>query len=206
MTPSAIRLVSQLRHEFYSLFATAMDAPVHVMTGNSYASNLATASWLDRQQRLNYLYLYAHTAPDELVPERPLVLRVSVNKGAGIGAVSKRGKGCKGMNQSWTFELTALPEEVLDFLPWIVSLIKSYDNSSASVVSEPPHPLDFKISNALLFHNVQTHSAGNCLAKPVMPLPEQTAPYALSSRSNKPGIASRTLSTKTRKQERHHRF
>lgn len=173
MTPSAIRLVSQIRQEFYSLFAAVMETPVHVMGGNSYASNLATASWLDRRQLLNYVYVYAHTAPDELVPERPLVLRVSINKGAGIGAISKRGKGCKGLNQSWSFELTALPEEVLDFLPWIVNLIKSYDNSSASVVSEPPHPVNFKSSTALLFHNAQTHSAGSSLSKPMASLQEQ---------------------------------
>lgn len=208
MTPSAIRLVSQLRHEFYSLFAAAMDVPVHVMTGNSYASNLATASWLDRQQRLNYVYVYAHTAPDELVPERPLVLRVAINKGAGIGAISKRGKGCKGMNQSWSFELTVLPEEVIDFLPWIVNLIESYDNSSASVVSEPPHPLDFKISNALLFHNVQTHSAGNSLARPIPSLPEHAAPYVLAAKSmDKHGKVSRTaFPSRDRKPGRNHGF
>lgn len=173
MTPSAIRLVSQLRQEFYSLFAAVMEAPVHVMSGNSYGSSLATASWLDRQQQLNYVYVYAHTAPDELVPERPLVLRIAINKGAGIDITSKRGKGCKGLNQSWSFELTVLPEEVIDFLPWIVSLIKSYDNSSASIVSEPPHPLNFTISNASLFHDAQTHSAGSSLSKSRASLQEQ---------------------------------
>lgn len=165
MTPSAIRLVSQLRREFYSHFATAMQIPVHVTTGNSYASNLATASWLDRQQYLNYVYVYAHTAPDDLVPERPLILRVSINRGAGVGILSRREKGCRGFNQNCYFELTVLPEEVLDFLPWIVNLVQSYDGNSASPISEPPHPFDSRLADALLFHNAQTHKAGNRMAQ-----------------------------------------
>lgn len=149
MTPEAIRLVSQLRHEFYSLFAAAMNAPVNISNGNSYTSNLAMVSWVDSRQRLNYVRVYAHTAPDELVRERPLILRIAVNKGAGILTMTKREKGCQGLNQSWNFELTLLPEEILDFLPWIVSLTKSYDNGSASFIPEPPYPLEFKASNAL---------------------------------------------------------
>jgi hypothetical protein len=175
MTPAAIRLVSQLRQAFYTGFAAAMNLPVNVTNGNSYASNSATASWIDTRQQLNYVYVYAHTAPDALVPDRPLVLRVSLNKGAGIGVLSKRGRGCQGFNQAWSFELTVLPEEVLDFLPWIVSLIQSYDHHSASIVPEPPHPLDFQLSNTLLFHNAQTHQASRRLSKPV-PAVETYAP------------------------------
>lgn len=175
MTPSTIRLVSQLRQEFYSRFATAMTIPVHITSGNSYASNLATASWLDRHQRLNYVYVYAHTAPDELIPDRPLTLRVAINKGAGIGVMSRRGKGCQGFNQSWHFELTALPEEILDFLPWIVNLVKSCDDHSASLVPEPPHPFNFQMSNALLFHQAQTHKASSKLARTI-PAPQDPAP------------------------------
>lgn len=172
MTPSTIRLVSQLRQEFYARFATAMNVPVHVTSGNTYASNLATASWVDRQQRLNYVYVYAHTAPDDLVPERPLVLRLGINKGAGVGAMTRREKGCRGFNQSWHFELTVLPEEIIDFLPWIISLVKSYDSNSAPFVPEPPHPFDFQMSNALLFHQAQTHKARRQLAKPLPALQE----------------------------------
>lgn len=159
MTPEAIRIVSQLRHEFYSLFAAAMKVPVRITNGNSYASNLSMASWIDDRQRLNYVLVYAHTAPDELVPERPFILRVAVNKGAGIVAVARRGKGCQGLNQSWYFELTLLPEEILDFLPWIVSLVKSHDKGSASFVKNPPHPFNFKTSNVLLFHDAWTQKA-----------------------------------------------
>lgn len=160
MTPEAIRIVSQLRREFYSLFATAMQVPVSITNSNSYASTPSMASWMDNRKKLNYVCVYAHTAPDELVPERPFILRVAVNKGAGVVANIKREKDCRGFNQSWYLKLTLLPEEVLDFLPWIVSLIKSHDKGSASFVLEPPHPFDFKMSNVLLFHDAWTQMAG----------------------------------------------
>lgn len=159
MTPEAIRIISQLRREFYSLFAAAMKIPVSITNGNSCASNPSMASWMDNRQRLNYVCIYAHTAPDNLVPERPFILRVATNKGAGMLLAARRGKDCRGLNQSWHFELTLLPEEILDFLPWIVNLVKSHDKGSASFVQEPPHPFNFKTSNELLFHAVWTQQA-----------------------------------------------
>ncbi|WP_250122272.1 hypothetical protein [Chroococcidiopsis sp. CCMEE 29] len=159
MTPEAIRIVSQLRREFYSLFATAMEMPVSITNGSSYASNSSMASWIDRRRQLNYVCVYAHTAPDELVPERPFILRVAINKGAGVIVAAKREKDCRGFNQSWHFELTLLPEEILDFLPWIVSFVKSHEKCSTSFVLEPPHPFDFKMSNVLLFHEAWTQKA-----------------------------------------------
>lgn len=137
MTPAAIRIVSQLRQEFYCLFSVAMKVSVNITGGSSSASNPSMVFWNDSQQRLNYVYIYAHTAPDELVPERPFVLRVAINKSAGTPITANRGKGCRGINQSWHFELTLLPEEILDFLPWTVGLIKSYDSSFAFLVPDP---------------------------------------------------------------------
>ena len=167
MTPEGIRIISHLRREFYSLFATAMQVPVSITSSNSYASNPLTASWMDNRKKLNYLCVYAHTAPDELVPERPFILRVAANQGAGIAAANMRQKkDCQGLNQSWYFKLTLLPEEILDFLPWIVSLIKSYDKSSASFVLEPPHPLDFRMSNMALFHDAWTQQARQQVLNP----------------------------------------
>lgn len=159
MTPEAMRIISQLRREFYSLFATAMEVPVSISNSNSYASNPSMACWIDNKQKLNYVCVYAHTAPDVLVPERPFILRMAVNKGAGVVADAKREKDCRGFNNSWHFELTLLPEEILDFLPWIVSLVKSHNKGSASFVLEPPHPFDFKKSNLPLFHNAWTQKA-----------------------------------------------
>lgn len=159
MTPEAIRTISQLRREFYSLFAAAMKIPVSITNGNSYAGNPSMASWMDGRQRLNCVYVYAHTAPDDLVPERPFILRVTTNKGAGMIPATRRGKDCRGLNQSWHIELTLLPEEILDFLPWIVGLVKAHDKGSTSFVQEPPHPVNFKMSDVLSFHDLWTQKA-----------------------------------------------
>ncbi|MCA1993629.1 MAG: hypothetical protein LDL41_16535 [Coleofasciculus sp. S288] len=159
MTPESIRIVSQLRREFYSLFAAAMKVPVTITNGNPSLGNLPIACWIDNRQRLNYVRIYVYTAPDELIPERPFILRLSVNKGGGMDAAIKWRKDCQGLNQSWHFELTLLPEEILDFLPWVVSLVESHNHGSASFIQEPPHPFDIKMSNKLLFQDAWTQKA-----------------------------------------------
>lgn len=159
MTPEAIRIITQLRREFYTLFAAAMDMPVSITNGNSSSGNPPIASWIDGRKQLNYLRIYVYTAPDELIPERPFILRLSVNKGGGVATTVKWRRDYQGLNQDWHFELTLLPEEILDFLPWLVSLVKSHDRGSASFIQEPPHPFDFKISNVLSFSEVWTQQA-----------------------------------------------
>lgn len=159
MTPEAIRIVSQLRHEFYALFAAAMKAPVTITTGNPSMGNPPIASWIDDRQRLNYLRVYVYTAPDELIPQRPFILRVSVNKGGGMSTAAKWRKDCQGLNQSWHFELTLLPEEILDFVPWTVSLIRSHNQGSTPLVQEPPHPFEFKMPREFLFNDAWTQKA-----------------------------------------------
>lgn len=161
MTPEAIRTISHLRHEFYSLFATAMQVPVSVTNRNSYAGNLSMASWIDSWQRLNYVCVYAYTAPDELLPERPFILRVSINQGVDASALVRHGKGYQTLNRSQRFELTVLPDEILDFLPWIVSLVKSYDVGPALFVLEPPHPFNFKISDVPRLNHAWTQTASS---------------------------------------------
>ncbi len=153
MTPEAIRTVSQLRQEFYDRFAAKMNVPVKITTRNSSTGNLPMASWIDDRQRMNYLCIYVHTAPDELLPERPFILRVSINKGAGIIQSRLWGRDCRGINQSWHFDLTLLPEEILDFCSWIVRLIKFHRQGGVLDVPEPPHPFDFKMSTSNLLVN-----------------------------------------------------
>ncbi|MEH1911309.1 MAG: hypothetical protein V7L05_16375 [Nostoc sp.] len=52
MNPEVKHIVSELRHQFYSKFAAAMNMPV-IITGTSYSSNSPIASWMDHRQRLN---------------------------------------------------------------------------------------------------------------------------------------------------------
>lgn len=159
MTPEAIRIVSQLRRDFYSRFAATMNLPVSITTSHPSTGNPPIAFWIDDRQRFNYLRVYVYKAPDELLPERPFILRVSVNKGGGIATAAKWRRGCRGLNQGWNFELTLLPEEILDFLPWLVSLVKSQEHGSASFVAEPPHPFHFKTSNVSSFNDAWTQKA-----------------------------------------------
>jgi hypothetical protein len=158
MTPEAIRIIADLRREFYSLFATAMNVPVRV-TGSSYSSNFPIASWIDNRSQVNYISIYAYTAPDKLIPQRPFLLRVAINKSAGRVTTAQWGRECRGLNQGWYFELTVLPEEILDFLPWVVSLVKAHDRGSLPLVQDPPHPFEFKVSEGPLSNDAWTQSA-----------------------------------------------
>ena len=159
MTPEAIRTVSQLRREFYTLFAAAMEVPVSITNGSSSTGNPPMAFWIDDRRRLNYLRVYVYTAPDELIPERPFILRVSVNKGGGIATTARWRKGCQGLNQDWYIELTLLPEEILAFLPWLVNFVKFHDQGSVSFIQEPPHPFYFNIPNFRSAHDAWTQKA-----------------------------------------------
>ncbi len=145
MTPEAIRRVVQLRQEFYTLLAAKSQVPVSISRDNHSTSYRSMASWIDKRQQLNYLLVYPYIAPDALVPKRPFILKIAINRGAGSLVNAKWRKNCRGVNQSWHFELTLLPEEILDFLPWIVSLIESQDNDSGLGRETPPHPLKFKL-------------------------------------------------------------
>ncbi|MBE9182512.1 hypothetical protein IQ268_28585 [Oculatella sp. LEGE 06141] len=161
MTPETIRTISQLRHEFYSLFAASLSTPVNITNEKAYSSNLSRASWIDAKQQLNYVCIYAYTAPDALVPERPFILRVAINRGADVIAAAKRGKGNQGLNRKWQFELTLLPEELLEFLPWVVGLVKFYDRGAALLLPEPPCSLDLQPDNRLSFHSAWTPRASD---------------------------------------------
>ena len=158
MNPEAIRLVCQLRRDFYSLFAGAMNVPVRI-TSKSYSSNSPIAFWVDERQRLNYINIYAYTAPDEFIPKRPFLLRMAINKSAGSVTIVKYGQECRGLNREWDFELTVLPEEILDFSPWIVSLIKAHDQGSHWLEQKPPYPFDFKAPDVGLFNDAWTKKA-----------------------------------------------
>lgn len=158
MTPEAKHIVSELRREFYFLFSAAMNVPVKI-TGASYSSNSPIASWVDDRQRLNYVNVYAYTAPDEFIPFRPFILRLAINKSAGRITIVKRGSECRGLNRVWDFELTLLPGEILDFLPWIVTLVKAQDKSSPSLLQLPPHPFEFKVPTVGLLNEAWTEKA-----------------------------------------------
>lgn len=178
MTPETIRIVTQLRDEFYASFAASMKVPVTITNRSSYASTPSMASWVDNEQRLNYVCVYAYTAPDELVPHRPFILRVAVNKGAEMGAIARRGRGYQRVNRRKHFELTVLPSEILDFLPWIVSLAKSYDEGAATLTSKPPHPFDYHMSGEPLAHEAWTRQASRKMSQQFLTREDDTVSQA----------------------------
>ncbi|MBN3883362.1 MAG: hypothetical protein V7K64_27990 [Nostoc sp.] len=158
MNPEAKHIVSELRREFYSNFAAAMNMPV-MITGTSYSSNSPIASWMDHRDRLNYINVYAYTAPDEFVPFRPFILRLGINKSAGRVAVLRKGQVCRGLNLVWDFQLTVLPKEILDFLPWIVNLVETHDKNPSLLLQSPPHLFELEVPEVGLFDNAWTQKA-----------------------------------------------
>ncbi|RCJ39936.1 hypothetical protein A6769_05095 [Nostoc punctiforme NIES-2108] len=158
MNPEAKHIVNELRHKFYSNFAATMNMPV-LITGTSYSSNSPIASWMDRKQRLNYINVYAYTAPDKFVPFRPFILRVAINKSAGRVTTIRKGQICRGLNLVWDFELTVLPKEILDFLPWIVNLVEAHEKGSPLLLESPPHSFELNVSEVKLFNNAWTEKA-----------------------------------------------
>ena len=149
MTPEAVQMVSNLRREFYTLFAAAMNVPVKI-SGSSYNRSSSIASWVDEREQLNYVSIYAYTAPDNLLVERPFILRVAINKGAGGITFFKRDQPHQGMNHGWHFELTVLPEELLAFIPWVVSLVKAKTKDPNLSLQEPPYPVKLNNTTSVL--------------------------------------------------------
>jgi hypothetical protein len=140
MTPEAIRAVSTLRSEFYGSFAENLGTMVTIAPEKSYARALPKVSWTDSQQRLNYLCLYAYSAPDILVPDRPLLLRIGLNLGAEFVDPGKGSRSLRRYNQDCQFYVTLLPQETLGAVPWLVAVVHSHSQDWPMLPS-PPHGL-----------------------------------------------------------------
>lgn len=164
MTPEAIRKLSQIRDEFNALFSAAIGVPVSITKGSSHSSNAAKITWEDRHQRQNYICVYAYIAPDELLPDRPLILRLGINKGLGHEA-AKRGRKNQLISQKpLRFELTLLPDEVLKCVPWVISLLQSYDQG-LELEDLPPCRLNFDTLDELVRHGAWTQRATLCFSQ-----------------------------------------
>ncbi|MBE9077208.1 hypothetical protein IQ241_07855 [Romeria aff. gracilis LEGE 07310] len=158
MTPEAIRQLSQIRDEFNTLFSAAIGLPVSITKGSSHSSNAAKIAWEDRHHRQNYICLYACIAPDELLPDRPLILRLGVNKGLGVEAARRGKKSQQTSQKPLRFELTLLPDEVLKVVPWVISLLQSYDQGSSLDIA-PPCRLNFDTLDQLVRQGAWTQRA-----------------------------------------------
>lgn len=145
MTPDAANILSSLREEFYDLFQTEMKVPVKFSKGKSLIFNPSmapVASWVDKHNRINCLAIYAHTAPDALIPHRPLVMRISVNQWPNTANQASKNSKDPQFNRDWSWELSLLPEQIMDFAPWLASWIES-ESRSTELMQRSPHTLEF---------------------------------------------------------------
>ena len=158
MTPNSIKELAKIRHEFYSLLAIAIDMPVSITKGNSHSCNPSKISWRDCHRRYNYIYIYAHIAPDKLLIDRPFIIRVGINKGLGIGTSTSR-KEMQGDSQEvLRFDLTLLPDELIHFIPWVISLLKAYDKGH-NISIPSPCPLNVSTLDEILRYGAWTQNA-----------------------------------------------
>lgn len=164
MTPEAIRTVGQVRLEFHDLFSASIGMPVSITKGNPQSGNAPKISWVDQAQRSNYVCLYAHIAPDVILPDRPLILRLGVNKGLTLDSAKRLKPGQSTSQKVLRFELTLLPDEVLKFVPWVTRLLQTNGQGSEETIS-PPAPLTVETLSQLLVHGAWTQTASRCLAQ-----------------------------------------
>ncbi len=183
MTPESIRVLSSLRTEFYTQFVSAMQVPVKI-SGSSYNSISFVASWLNDREQLNYLNIYAYSAPDELAVKRPFILRVAINKGAGNMGFARQAQAFRGVNQKWQLELTVLPDQLLDFLPWVVNLVQAHAKGESSFMQETPHPVTLELSNWLLTNMIWSTQAEEKLE--LQTLEELVEPHSTNMNEKEP--------------------
>lgn len=144
--PAASRLTTWCQRQFAQRLAGALGQP-------SWASTRkAAAYWLDHRACLNHARVLAYRSPCREDPAAPLILRISMN----LHAADHPGRIVRRMAWSpplgdwdafllgpeWTFEMSALPEEILDFVPWVAFLAWAHQGGSARFL-KTPHPCHF---------------------------------------------------------------
>jgi len=151
MSPETIRSVAHIRQEFYRQFAELIAVPVNINQEKNYGSTLSKVSWLDEQNHSNYVCIYAHIAPDTLFPDRPLILRLAVNNGMEYMSTHQASRVQTRIAKKVRVNVTLLPEEVLDFLPWVASLFtaSASDSRYDEQVTLPPYPLSVEGAGGL---------------------------------------------------------
>lgn len=144
--PEASRLTTWCRRQFASRLAGALGQP-------SWASiQRPAAYWLDHRDCLNHARVTVYRTPCCQDPRAPLILRIAVN----LHAVDHPGRVVRRMawrpplgdwdsfvlGAGWSFELSALPEEILDFVPWVAFLAWAHEGGATRFL-KAPHPCHF---------------------------------------------------------------
>lgn len=105
--------------------------------------------WRTSGGRIEDLRCEPYLAPSEQDPNRPLIVRVVVNKGpAGDVEIAARENGLLAEDAEprpprWSHEIVVMPGELLRFAPYIVRLVHAFEadlEEDEETVVEPPMP------------------------------------------------------------------
>ena len=135
------KLFRFLRREFTRRLAHALGKRAEAMRGP-----IATI-WYDAFGRIGNAQVVPHLAPQSHDPDAPLIPQVAVNCYPVKYTRARADRlGCPWDHVPETatdrprLELNATPEELLDFVPWVVNLIEHHEGGTP--LSEPPHACD----------------------------------------------------------------
>lgn len=135
------RLFRQLRREFTWRLARALGKRAEQMR------RPVVTVWYDAFGRIGNAQVIPYMAPQGYDTDIPLIPRIAVNTYAVRVTRARVGRlGCPrdrvpepAMDRP-RLELSATPEELLDFVPWVVNLIEHHERGTP--LSEPPHACD----------------------------------------------------------------
>lgn len=137
----ARRRANAIREEFLRELAAALDRDV------LFVERPRLIAWRSAQGRVEHARLEPYYLPDRRDPARPLILRASINYGgpADWKPILKRvgWEDRVRADRWWKMELSMLPGEVLDYVPWLASVVGAHEHNDAARVIEPPHPTRF---------------------------------------------------------------
>lgn len=131
-----------IESRFLARFAAAMDCETKTSTNPPFVY------WLDPRGRLHHVQLGIYSQPSPEHPAEPLVVRIHLDhyqldderallRRAGWQGRLFTGKGGPG------FELSVLPEEAIDFAPWVSEFARLRQGGDPHAVAPPPHPCKF---------------------------------------------------------------
>ena len=140
LVPPGTRLVLALEREFLGGFVE--------LAGRETARARAPRRvfWADSYGRLCNLWVGPYMTPTPDWPKKPLIIRIEVNRSPGYVpryVIERFGDSCWNEDVSAppkrSLQLSMRPEELLDFLPWIVRWVDFIETGRS--LCDPPHPV-----------------------------------------------------------------
>ena len=143
---------ARVRRAFAAALASRLCLPATVC----WTPGLPATCWLDHDDGFNHARVLTISGPKSCCLEAPLILRVSINSLAFNyeRAVCRRlswpttpGDGQE--SPRWRYELSLLPEQLVDFVPWTAALAEAQAYQDESMLIAPPHPCHFWMRTGL---------------------------------------------------------